>query len=59
VAAEIPIGVGFAADTSAPGGVFALGGGVIAIVAEAFAGGPVDEMENGAGDERQGGSIEK
>ena len=41
VAAEIPIGVGFAADAGAAGGVFARER-IVAIVAEAFAGGPVD-----------------
>jgi hypothetical protein len=52
VTAEIPVGVGFAADAGAAGGVFAVIGGVI--VAEAFAGGLVDELEDGAGEEGHG-----
>jgi len=47
VAAEVPVGVGFAADAGAAGGVFTLVG--VVIVAEAFAGGPVDELEDATG----------
>ena len=50
VAAEIPVGVGFAADAGTAGGVFALGEGIIVIFAQAFARGPVDELEDSAGD---------
>jgi len=57
VAAEIPVGIGFATDAGAAGGEFALVGGGVGVVAQAFAGGPMDELEDGA--ERRGMAVGK
>jgi len=55
-AAEIPVGVGFAADAGAAGGVFAvIGGGVVIVVAEAVAGDPPDQEEDAVGKQRHSG----
>jgi len=55
-AAEIPVGVGFAADAGAACGVFAvIGGAVVIVVAEAFAGGPADQEEDAVGKQRHSG----
>src|SRR5712664_3715481 len=58
VAAEIPVGIGFATDAGAAGGEFALVGGGVGVVAQTFAGGPMDELEDGAGEEGHGGRQE-
>jgi hypothetical protein len=57
VAAELPISVSFAADAGAAGGVFAVVG--VMIVAEPVAGSPVDELGDGAGDQRHGVRVYK
>jgi hypothetical protein len=54
VAAKVPVGVGFAPNAGTAGGMFALGEGIVVIFAEAFAGSPVDKLEDGAGDYRHG-----
>ena len=57
VAAKIPVGVGFSADAGAAGLMFALGCGIVVfgwiapVVAEAFPRGPMDELEDSAGDQ--------
>jgi len=57
VAAEVLVGVGFAADAGAAGGVFTLVGGVRVIVTQAFAGGPADQLEDDTGDEGHGRGV--
>jgi len=56
VPAQIPVGVRFAANAGATRGVFALGLRMIVIVAEAFACGPADQLEDTVGEEGHGAS---
>jgi len=48
VAPKIPVGVGFTANASAAGFVFALVRSVVVIVAQTFAGRPMDNSKNAA-----------